>query len=164
MKRSVSFKNSDEAAFRRVVRDCIAKGPFTKSQRDVTKAFFEHWFYHKSGPRSYVHPGREKIAKRAKVDIKTVSRTLAMLRAAGIIEAIEAANGQGKKPTKYVVNVIALFTLCGAGWAEHFVKNVPPRMPKMSHQVAGQNVPQIKDTNKRFPSQDLKLQSGGQNA
>jgi hypothetical protein len=161
---SKKFLDSDEAAFRRIVRDCIAKGPFTKSERDVTKAFFEHWFYHKSGPRNYVHPGRERIAKRAKVDVKTVSRAFAMLRAAGVIEAIASAKGQGKKPTKYVVNVIALFTLCGAGWADHFVKNVPPRIPKMSHQVPGQNVPQIKDTLNTFPSQDLKPIFGDDNA
>jgi hypothetical protein len=152
---SKSFTDSDEAAFRRIVRSCIQKGPFTKSQRDVTKAFFEHWFYHKSGPKNYVHPGRKRLAKKSGVTEKTVTRTLAMLRAAQVITAIDAANGQGKKPTKYVVNVMALFTLCGAGWADHFVRNVPPIAAKMSRQVGGQNVPQINNTSKHIPSQDF---------
>lgn len=141
------------------MRSCIQKGPFTKAQRDVTKAFFEHWFYHKSGPKNYVHPGRKKLAENAGVTIMTVARTLAMLRAAGIIMAIDAANGEGKKPTKYVVNVMALFTLCGAGWAEHFVRNVTPRSPKMLHQLAYQNVTQINNTSNAIPSQDF----GGDN-
>ena len=152
---SKSFTDSDEAAFRRIVRSCIQKGPFTKSQRDVTKAFFEHWFYHKSGPKNYVHPGRKRLAKKSGVTVITVARTLAMLRAAGVIIAIDGANGHGKKPTKYVVNVMALFTLCGAGWADHFVRNVTPRSAKMIHQLAYRNDTQIKVASKHIPSQDF---------
>ena len=42
------FKDSQEAAFRRVVRSQIKRGPFTKGQRDALLAFINHWFQHRT--------------------------------------------------------------------------------------------------------------------
>lgn len=106
------FKNSQEAAFRRVIRDMIKRGPFTKSERDVVLAFFNHWFVHRNGEKGFVHPGRKKLAKRAQVTIKTVSRTLAMLRDNHAIQPVGHLNGLHGNATEYTVSIEALRLLC----------------------------------------------------
>ena len=158
MKKPKPFRESDEAHFRRIVRASIRKGPFTAGQRDITLALFDHWFHHKAKNGGIIHPGRERLAKKSGKTEKTVTRTLAMLRAAGIIFPVECDRGQGRKATRYKVNFIALFTLCGDGWVEFFMKNVPPLYAKMSHQMAGQNVPQIYIPSERPLSNNRKPQ------
>lgn len=128
-----TFEKSQEAAFRRLVRQAIRKGPFTKSERDITLALFNHWFHHKNGPKSYIHPGRKKLAKKAGVTEKTVSRCLSMLRVSGVIRPLGPLKGNRYKATEYAVDPYALFVLCGCDWVDHFVRNVPSRMPGMSH-------------------------------
>lgn len=105
---------------RRLVRDAIRKGPFTKSQRDVTLAVLNHWFHHKAKSQP-IHPGREKLAAKAKVSIRTVATTLAMLRAAGVLTAVSNLKGGHDTATKYRVNMPALLTLCGCDWLDDFI-------------------------------------------
>ena len=81
------FKDSQEAAFRRLVRDEIRRGPFTKGQRDAFLVFINHWFHHRNSKGGMVHPGRKKIAQKSKVTIKTVSRLFEILRHYGVITA-----------------------------------------------------------------------------
>lgn len=132
-----SFKNSQEANFRRMVRQAIRKGPFTKGERDVTLAVVNMWFHHKGGPKPYIHPGREKIAKKSGVTVKTVSRCLATLRASNVLAAVNGLSGGGKVATKYTVNVWSLMTLCGCDWVDEFMRgrsqNVPLSGAEMSH-------------------------------
>lgn len=131
------FKDSQEANFRRMVRQAVRKGDFTKGERDVTLAVINMWFHHKGGPKPYIHPGREKIAKKAGVTVKTVSRCLSMLRSAGVLVAVNGLSGGGKIATKYTVNVWSLMTLCGCDWVDEFMrgrgKNVPLSSAEMSH-------------------------------
>ena len=111
---AISFSNSHEAAFRRVVRDAIRKCPdFTKSERDVTLAIVNLWFHHKDGPKGYIHPGREALAKRTGITVKTVSRTLGKLRAIEAIVPLTALKGNRHEATRYVVDIIRLMTFCG---------------------------------------------------
>lgn len=126
-----AFKDSQEQAFRRLVRAAIRKGEFTKGERDVTLAVVNHWFHHKA--KGKMHPGRAKMARQAKVTEKTVSRTFAMLRDAGVMVALTPLKGNRYKATEYVLNVVALMVLCGCGWADDFLKNVPSSAAKMSH-------------------------------
>lgn len=132
-----SFKDSQEAAFRRLVRQAIRKGDLTKGERDVTLAIVNLWFHHRNGPKGYIHPGREKLAKSAGVTVKTVSRTLASLRAAGVLTPLNGVSGGGKTPTHYTVNTHALLVLCGCDWVDDFMRgraqNVPLSNGKMSH-------------------------------
>lgn len=135
-----SFKDSQEAAFRRLVRGAIRKSEMTKSERDVTLAFVNHWLHHRNGKKAFVHPGREQIAKKAKVTVKTVSRTLAMLRAAGVLVPLKHLNGGKGKATEYRVNISALMVLCGCTWVDDFLRhhgleNVPVYASKMSRYV-----------------------------
>ena len=58
--RMTSFIDSNEAAFRRAVRDAIRKSALTKSEQAVTLALANLWFHHKA--KGEMHPGREKIA------------------------------------------------------------------------------------------------------
>ena len=76
----MSFRHSNEAAFRRAVRAAIRQSALSKSEQAVTLALANLWFHHK--PKGEMHPGRAKIARRARVSIKTVTRTMAKLKAA----------------------------------------------------------------------------------
>ena len=134
-----SFEDSQEAAFRRLIRQSIRKGPFSKGQRDVMIAFFNHWLHHRKSVKGVVHPGREKLARKAGVTVKTVSRTLGLLRATGVITAIAHLNGLDGKATEYTVSIQHLFALCEAKKSDLPVNagtNVPGRGgDKMSRRI-----------------------------
>lgn len=107
------FSSSDEAAFRRRVRSLVRSGPFTKSEREVILAFVNHWFALRVANHGVVYPGRKKLAKRAKVSVATVKRTLSLLRTYKAIAPTAHLNGLSGKATEYVVNIPALAFLCG---------------------------------------------------
>lgn len=109
---NTSFKDSQEAAFRRVMRRTIRSGPFTRSEREVVLAFVNHWFHHRNSTKGVVHPGRKKLAKRAKVSIRTVASVLDLLRKYRAIEAVAHLHGLHGNATEYTVNVVALTELC----------------------------------------------------
>lgn len=142
--KSPDFRRSHEQAFRRLVRDAVRRGPFTKSERDVTLALVNLWLHHKGGPKPYVHPGRESLARKAGCTIKTVSRTLAKLRAAGIADVISNPRGGRDAATRYRLDVVALLAFCGCDWLDdftrargfHAARNVPQSKPEMSHKEA----------------------------
>lgn len=142
-----TFQQSQEASFRRMVRDAIRKGPFTSAEAKVTLALVNHWFHHK-GARPIIHPGREKLAKRSGVgSIKTVSRALAMLRAATVIETVSHARGGWGKSTHYRVHIARLMTLCGCDWIDQFLgQNVPHSFPEMSHKMGDKMSHGLNDT------------------
>jgi len=114
------FKSSQEAAFRRLVRHSIRSGDFTKGERDVIIALVNHWFHHRAkGP---IHPGREKIAKKAGVSVRTVASTMSMLRAASVLNPVSNLKGGHGAATRYTINSHALFVLCGCDWVDDFVR------------------------------------------
>lgn len=112
------FKDSQEASFRRVIRDEIRRGPFSKGQRDALLAFMNHWFAHRNSKCGIVHPGRQKIAKKAGVTIKTVSRLFEILRLYGVIEASDHLNGLRGNATEYTVDTEVLGAVCRLKKAE----------------------------------------------
>lgn len=104
---SVDFKKSREAERQRYARSVIRKAKremLTKSERDVLLVVVNLWFYHKCGRDGFIHPGRNKIAKRADVSVVTVARALARLRAYGFVDAVDYAKG-GRKATRYFVDL-----------------------------------------------------------
>ena len=107
-----SFKDSQEATFRRRIREAIRKGPFTKGQRDALLAFMNHWMHHRKSKDGIVHPGRKKIAKQSGVTIKTVSRLFNALRLTGVITAEDSLHGLHGNATEYSVNVMRLLHVC----------------------------------------------------
>lgn len=108
----IGFGESQEATFRRVVRDQIRRGPFSKGQRDALLAFMNHWFVHRSSKCGVVHPGRKRIAKKAGVTVKTVSRLFEILRFYGAIEVVDNLNGLRGNATEYTVNTEVLSAVC----------------------------------------------------
>lgn len=108
------FKKSLEASWRRYLRFAVRHSNMTRGQKAVTVAILNLWLHHRNGPKSYIHPGRFKIAKVAEVTEKTVSRTMAVLRTAGVLRVRARLHGQGQRPTEYTMDVIALLELCGA--------------------------------------------------
>lgn len=107
-----SFEDSQEASFRRLVRDKIRKANFTKAQRDIVLAFINHWFQHRNKAGGIVHPGRKKLAAKAKASVETVKRTLALLRDAKAITATAHLNGLHGNATEYGVSIPHLMALC----------------------------------------------------
>lgn len=134
------FRDTQEFAFRKSVRDAIKKAGFTKSYRDVTLAIVNLWLHRKSHVDGVIHPGREKIAKKAGVTVKTVSRTMAGLRDAGVLETVSHAHGGWNSSTRYKVNLVPLFGHCGCRLPEWIPgdlveQNVPQGMPEMSRKM-----------------------------
>lgn len=134
-----AFEDGQEAAFRRLVRNRIRKAKFSKSQRDVVLAFINHWFHHRRKSDGIVHPGREKLSARAKVSVKTVSRTFDLLRASGAIRAHDHLHGLYGNATEYSVSIPHLMALCDAPKEAFRViggTNVPTSgRDKMSHRI-----------------------------
>lgn len=136
-----SFKDSNEAAVRRLIRTSIRNAKdLTPAERFVTLALVNHFFHHK-GKGNPVQPGRARLAKSAKVSIKTVSRTLSKLEAAGALVKVgdqrrtHYESGHWKA-TAYWVSVRELLTLCGCSFPEEVTMTaswVIPRSAKMSH-------------------------------
>ena len=92
---------------RRLVRSIIRKtDKLSKHQRDILLAIVNLWVHHKNGPKGYIHPGKKMLAKKARVSLATVKRTLKMLRGERII--IPRKYLKGGAPgcaTQYTVNV-----------------------------------------------------------
>lgn len=124
-----AFKDSQEAAMRRMVRTAVRNGPFTRAERDVTLAIVNHWFHHKSGPKGFIHPSREAIAKKAKVCVKTVSRSLDVLRGNTILVPVSGIGGGKAKATRYNVDLHSLMVVCGCVWATEFLRGASANVP-----------------------------------
>ena len=156
------YKDSADYAFKRMVRAAIRKSEMTKSDRDITLAIVDLWFFHKNGRKKYIHPGRRKLAKKAKVTIITVARCLAKLRAAGILTVIKNPRGEGQKPTQYTVNIHALLVFCGCDWLDEYLSKCYTTFPKNDTPLAYQNDTQYKYTsNVLLFENNLALKSNG---
>ena len=156
---SSKFNKTDEAEYRRVIRRAVRSGPFTKSQRDVVLAFVNHWLEHRKSTKGVVHPGRKRLAKKSGVSIKTVARTLDLLRQHGAVVAMAHLNGLHGNATEYVVDQIALTELCAKKKSDLRVNggtNVPALgRDKMSHRSSD-----AKNNVYKFPYQDVKASGG----
>ena len=107
---AVDFKQSRSAEEQRQIRAIVRKikrDKLTKGQRDVLTVIVNQWFHHRNGPEGVIRPGKERIAKRANVCIRTVATALELFRSMGIICAVQYAKG-GTKATRYTVNLTAL--------------------------------------------------------
>lgn len=149
------FFDSREAEFRRIIRGAIKRGPFTKSQRDVALAFFNHWMQHRTSEKKVVHPGRKKLAEKARVSIRTVASTLELLRDHGAIIAVAHLNGLMGNATEYVVDVVALKRLCGKSKSDIRVNGVQNFPTKGSAKIAHRSCDVV-----TFPSHIFKRGSG----
>lgn len=111
-----NFQNSQEATFRRVNRDMVRKSNLSRSEKEVTLAFLNHWFQHRRD--EVVHPGRNKLGKRSGASLPTVKRTLLMLREWDAIFPVAHLYGQEGKATEYTVDLVRLGVLCEATKAD----------------------------------------------
>lgn len=117
----IDFKDSQENAFRRLTRQAIRSGIKNKHHRDVVLAIINHWFHHKSGPKDYIHPSRSRIAKIADVSVRTVATVLSKMREAGVLIPVSTLNGGRSFSTRYKVDHVALFVMCGKDWTKRFL-------------------------------------------
>jgi len=106
------FKDTKEAMFRRNVRDTVKRSNLTRTQKDVTLALLNHWFVHRGQSEGTIHPGREKLAKKAKASIATVKRTLEILRRFRAIEAVAHLHGLHGNATEYKISIPHLTLMC----------------------------------------------------
>lgn len=107
------FKKSQEAAFRKCVRDAIRQSySFTKSQRDVVLYIANLWLHHRNGREGVIRPGRERIAKKANVSVRTVASVMADMRDAGVLIPVAYPKG-GRRATQYKMRISKIFEYCG---------------------------------------------------
>jgi len=97
------------AALRKVDRDIL-----TEKQIAVTMKMLNLWLHHKSGKKGYIHPSRDFVCKAARCVPMTVSRTFAVLRAAGILIPVSGIKGGQAFATRYRFNVMAMLRFVGA--------------------------------------------------
>lgn len=148
----MSFRDSPTNAFRRLVRSAISKSDLTRSQQAVTLALVNQWFQHKA--KGEMHPGREKLAARARCSVRSVAATLALLRAAGVITPTLYEKG-GRRATRYRLRFLPLLILCRADlpdWMEGELRPIPmqnctvseakiARLPRAKIAHGSKNVP-----------------------
>lgn len=120
--RPIDFKDSSEAALRRLYRSAVRKSKtLTRCQRDVTLAWLNHWLHHKN-KRQPIHPGNCRIMRVAQVSRRTAISTARMLEASDVLRPVRHENGGRGKATEYAFNVHALMVLCGATWFEEYMR------------------------------------------
>jgi DNA-binding transcriptional ArsR family regulator len=168
---SASFKASQEAAFRRVVREVIRDSYMSKGEQAVTLAVVNLWLHHRNGPKGHIHPGRERLARSAKVSVRTVASTLAKLREGGVLIVVARPRGEGQKPTQYRVNLIEIFRFCGAdlpAWMEGNLtpfsggsggQNCTPDCTPLAHHWRAEIAHSLTDVGNAFPKR-LKVVGG----
>ncbi|WP_323012916.1 hypothetical protein [Devosia sp.] len=106
----IPFKDTAEAQFRRHVREAIRKTPLlNKSERDFALGIVNLWFVHRNGD-GFIHPGAERLAKKARVSLRSAKTYLSRLREMAVIRAVAYAKG-GRKATRYVVDLSRLMAL-----------------------------------------------------
>ena len=116
-----NFRQSPEHQLRRFVRKAIRGSKMTRGQKEITTAIVNLWFHHRNGPEGIIRPGRKRLARHTQFTIKTVSRTFATLKKAGVLTATKNPKG-GVRPTHYIVNLNNLMAFCGEKWADEFLR------------------------------------------
>ena len=106
------FKSSEEASYRRFVRQMIRKSDLTRAQKDITVFLVNLWFHHKSGSKKYIHPSVEMIGKKSNVGRWSVQTCLRLLRDSKALAPIKHQNGGRNKAAQYEFNMIYLLKLC----------------------------------------------------
>jgi hypothetical protein len=108
------YASSQEATFRRRMRDHVRKSALTRAEKDILTAFLNHWFVHRH--KGAVHPGKAKLAKKAKVSARSVKYTLSLLRTLKVLKAVayETGNVSGERgrATEYEVDAAKLVSMC----------------------------------------------------
>lgn len=96
------FAKSMPGQERSIVRQALAKAKLTNNRKAVLKSMIDLWFANRH--RSEIHPGAEKLAKKAGVSERTVRSYLGEFRQAGWIVALAYEKG-GRKATRYAVKL-----------------------------------------------------------
>lgn len=92
---------------RRIIRRNRGK-VLTNSEIKVLVALVNLWLYHRNGPKGYIHPGREELAKKTAVHSKTVSRSLDKFRSLGIAVPLKHLSGGNGRSTQYRIDTAAI--------------------------------------------------------
>jgi hypothetical protein len=109
---SPKFRDSIEWQMRNLLRKALRGAPMSADQRNIAEKFLNLWIYYRNGPRRYIQPGMAKIAKCTMTSLRTVTRTTAVLREAGVMNAVGTPAG-GKVNARYTMDVDALLMFCG---------------------------------------------------
>lgn len=103
------FRDSQEDAYRRLIREAVKRGPYTRAEKDIVRCIVNLWLHHRK-KEGVIRPGAELLAKRSKTSEATVRRSLRMLREVGILIPVKYANG-GRNATRYRLEDKPLFDL-----------------------------------------------------
>lgn len=90
------------------MRRIISRLRLSKNEQAVLQAIVNLWFFHRyvSGE---IHPGREAIAAKSGLSVRTVASFMAKFRSFGFISPVAYAKG-GRNSTRYVVDLDAIRT------------------------------------------------------
>lgn len=148
------FSKTEEFAFRKYIRSIIRKtDKLTKTQKEITLYMVNLWFYHRSGPKPYIHPSNKQICKKIKCVRATVQSCKKHLRDIGVIVEIGHANFKGKRATRYVVDIDKMVQVFDRenckNWASAFYKIGPQGSPKI-----GPCISNVETDDKSFKSDD----------
>lgn len=153
-----AFKDSQEAAYRRLMRNAVRRGGFSKSERDVCLAIVNLWLHHKNGPKAYIHPSRKSIARKAEVSVRTVATVFALLRETGVLVPISRIKGGRGFATRYKLDELALFQLCGLDMDQIIAAMTPVKRAKLHGNERPESVQKLhtvyKDVSTSLPSQE----------
>ena len=89
---------------RREFRVMIDASSLTPCQKLFLKDLVNLWIVHRNGV-GFIHPGRERLARKHRKTIKSVSRAFSLYRDAGFIKAVAYEAGGMGKATCYTVDL-----------------------------------------------------------
>lgn len=135
-----SFKDSQEAALRRILRQAVRKAGFSKAHRDVTLAILNYWLHHKSSGKGYMHPSRKVIAKKSEVSVRTVATVLDNLRAARVLLPVSRLGGGRSFATRYKLDELALMQFCGLDIRQIIDAMTPVKCAKLHGKTHSESV------------------------
>jgi hypothetical protein len=108
-----SFRDSRQHKTNLLIRWAIRRLHHTKlfkGEKAVLLALFNHAMHHDGDTYA---PGRELLAKRAGVSVRTVARAMDRLREMLVIRNVAYANGAHNRKTQFTIDWNALFALIG---------------------------------------------------
>lgn len=142
------FAKKEGMYLRRIIRR--NKGEIlTNSEVRVLVAMTNLWLYHRNGPKGFIHPGCDLLAKKAKVSRKTVSRALELFRKIGIADDIKHIKGGNGRATQYQLDTMKIQKLFDPSGVTELRGQIVPFSGTFAAQnvslKAGQNVPLSKE-------------------
>lgn len=125
---------------RREFRVMIDRSGLTACQKLFLKDLVNLWIVHRNDA-GFIHPGRERLARKHRKTIKSVSRAFALFRDMGFVKAVAYEAGGMGKATCYTVDLEAIRRRFAPSTVKAADGQIVPFRARSSETVLAQNVP-----------------------